>query len=280
MLLFCSSHSYSNEVFGVTQNATSAGYQWVMTNILPQQAGLQVNAVIYNYSVDKVTEDDFLVHVQNENAQGEGYIFRETDDWSGLPGSTINKNVAVPNIDIGYWGLGSIETEGKGSVYDAGVYYSYQYDPCFDPQSNPSCPGYKTPIDMNFEDVSVYDPLEDDMIQDELDRKSNLKQQKEDEDRRERLRIVKELEEEKESLESLLGIAEKNEFSEEQILKHQQLMALRGLPVGYLNSLVGGSYEDTITLKDRELPNNRRGLRVGLAQELKHQQLINLQYAK
>lgn len=280
MLLFCSSHSYSNEVFGVTQNATSAGYQWVMTNILPQQAGLQVNAVIYNYSVDKVTEDDLLVHVQNENAQGEGYIFRETDDWSGLPGSTINKNVAVPNIDIGYWGLGSIETEGKGSVYDAGVYYSYQYDPCFDPQSNPSCPGYKTPIDMNFEDVSVYDPLEDDMIQDELDRKSNLKQQKEDEDRRERLRIVKELEEEKESLESLLGIAEKNEFSEEQILKHQQLMALRGLPVGYLNSLVGGSYEDTITLKDRELPNNRRGLRVGLAQELKHQQLINLQYAK
>ena len=279
-MLLCSSHSYSNEVFGVTQNATSAGYQWVMTNILPQQAGLQVNAVIYNYSVDKVTEDDFLVHVQNENAQGEGYIFRETDDWSGLPGSTINKNVAVPNIDISYWGLGSIETEGKGTVYDAGVYYSYQFDPCFDPQSNPSCPGYESPVDLNFEDASIYDPLEDDMIQNELDRKANLKQQKEDEERRERLRIVRELEEEKEGLESLLGIAEQYEFSEEQILKHQQLMALRGLPSSYLNSLVGGSYEDTIILKDKELPNNRRGLRVGLAQELKHQQLINLQYAK
>ena len=251
-----------------------------MTNILPQQAGLQVNAVIYNYSVDKVTEDDFLVHVQNENARGEGYIFRETDDWSGLPGSTINKNVAVPNIDISYWGLGSIETEGKGTVYDAGVYYSYQFDPCFDPQSNPSCPGYKAPVDLNFEDASIYDPLEDDMIQNELDRKANLKQQKEDEERRERLRIVQELEEEKEGLESLLGIAEQYEFSEEQILKHQQLMALRGLPSSYLNSLVGGSYEDTIMLKDKELPNNRRGLRVGLAQELKHQQLINLQYAK
>lgn len=279
-MLLCSSHSYSSEVFGVTQNATSFGYQWVMTNILPQQAGLQVNAVIYNYSVDKVTEDDFLVHVQNENAQGEGYIFRETDDWSGLPGSTINKNVAVPNIDISYWGLGSIETEGKGTVYDAGVYYSYQFDPCFDPQSNPSCPGYESPVDLNFEDASIYDPLEDDMIQNELDRKANLKQQKEDEERRERLRIVRELEEEKEGLESLLGIAEQYEFSEEQILKHQQLMALRGLPSSYLNSLVGGSYEDTITLKDKELPNNRRGLRVGLAQELKHQQLINLQYAK
>lgn len=279
-MLLCSSHSYSNEVFGVTQNATSFGYQWVMTNILPQQAGLQVNAVIYNYSVDKVTEDDFLVHVQNENARGEGYIFRETDDWSGLPGSTINKNVAVPNIDISYWGLGSIETEGKGTVYDAGVYYSYQFDPCFDPQSNPSCPGYESPVDLNFEDASIYDPLEDDMIQNELDRKANLKQQKEDEERRERLRIVRELEEEKEGLESLLGIAEQYEFSEEQILKHQQLMALRGLPSSYLNSLVGGSYEDTITLKDKELPNNRRGLRVGLAQELKHQQLINLQYAK
>ena len=279
-MLLCSSHSYSNEVFGVTQNATSFGYQWVMTNILPQQAGLQVNAVIYNYSVDKVTEDDFLVHVQNENARGEGYIFRETDDWSGLPGSTINKNVAVPNIDISYWGLGSIETEGKGTVYDAGVYYSYQFDPCFDPQSNPSCPGYKAPVDLNFEDASIYDPLDDDMVQNELDRKANLRQQKEDEERRERLRIVRELEEEKEGLESLLGIAEQYEFSEEQILKHQQLMALRGLPSSYLNSLVGGSYEDTIMLKDKELPNNRRGLRVGLAQELKHQQLINLQYAK
>lgn len=279
-MLLCSSHSYSNEVFGVTQNAASFGYQWVMTNILPQQAGLQVNAVIYNYSVDKETEDDLLVHVQNENARGEGYIFRETDDWSGLPGSTINKNVAVPNIDISYWGLGSIETEGKGTVYDAGVYYSYQFDPCFDPQSNPSCPGYKAPVDLNFEDASIYDPLEDDMVQNELDRKANLKQQKEDEERRERLRIVQELEEEKEGLESLLGIAEQYEFSEEQILKHQQLMALRGLPSSYLNSLVGGSYEDTITLKDKELPNNRRGLRVGLAQELKHQQLINLQYAK
>jgi len=279
-LLLCSSHSYSNEVFGVTQNATSFGYQWVMTNILPQQAGLQVNAVIYNYSVDKVTEDDFLVHVQNENAQGEGYIFRETDDWSGIPGNTINKNVAVPNIDISYWGLGSIETEGKGTVYDAGVYYSYQFDPCFDPQSNPSCPGYESPVDLNFEDASIYDPLADDMIQNELDRKANLKQQKEDEERRERLKIAQEAEE-RSGLESLLGIEETQyEFSEEQIALHQQLMALRGLPVGYLNSLVGGSYEDTITLKDKELPNNRRGLRVGLAQELKHQQLINLQYAK
>lgn len=279
-MLLCSCYSYSNEVFGVTQNATSFGYQWVMTNILPQQAGLQVNAVLYNYSVNKETEDDFLVHIQNENAQGTGYIFRETDDWSGLPGSTINKNVAVPNIDIGYWGLGSIETEGKGTVYDAGVYYSYQYDPCFDPQSNPSCPGYKAPVDINFEESLVYDPLEDNMIQDELDRKSNLRQQEEDEERRARLRIVKELEEEKEGLESLLGISEQNEFSEEQILMHQQLMALRGLPSTYYNSLIGGSYEDTVILKDKELPNNRRGLRVGLAQELKHQQLINLQYAK
>ena len=251
-----------------------------MTNILPQQAGLQVNAVIYNYSVDKETEDDLLVHVQNENARGSGYIFRETDDWSGLPGNSINRNVAVPNIDISYWGLGSIETEGKGTVYDAGVYYSYQFDPCFDPQSNPSCPGYKVPVDINFEDVSVYDPLNDDMIQEELDRKANLKQQKEDEERQARLKIARDAEE-RSSLESLLGIEETQyEFSEEQIALHQQLMALRGLPSSYLNSLVGGSYEDTITLKDKELPNNRRGLRVGLAQELKHQQLVNLQYAK
>ena len=55
-----------------------------MQNILPQQAGLTVGNVIYKYTAVKNEQDDMLVHVQNEDALGDGYIFRETDDWSGL----------------------------------------------------------------------------------------------------------------------------------------------------------------------------------------------------
>ena len=280
MLLLCSSPSYSKEVFGVSNNAASFGYQWVMTNILPQQAGLQVNGVLYAYTVQKNQEDDMLVHIQNENALGEGYIFRNTDDWSGLPSNSIRNKVAVPNIDISYWGLGSLEVEGEGTVDNAEIFYSYQYDPCFDPQSSPSCPGYNDPFVLELNEVPVYDPLQDEFVQAELDRKANRRAQKEEEDRQERLRIAREVEE-RSGLESLLALEEgEYEFSAEQIALHNQLMALRGIPSTYLNSLIGGSYEDTIVLKDKVLPNNRRGLRVGLAQELKHQQLINLQYAK
>ena len=32
------------------------------------------------------------VHVGNHNANGDGYTFRETDDWSGVPGNTIVKS--------------------------------------------------------------------------------------------------------------------------------------------------------------------------------------------
>ena len=94
-----------------------------MTNVLPQQAGLQVSNVIYQYTAIKDPDSDMLVHVQNENAQGDGYIFRETDDWSQLPGNTINKIIPVADLPIQLWGNGSIEVEGDGSVTDPTVAY-------------------------------------------------------------------------------------------------------------------------------------------------------------
>ena len=93
-LLVCSCYSYSNDtVYGSTSNAAANGYRWVMTNVLPQQLGLTVGNVIYQYTTVKNTDDDMVVSVQNENARGEGYIFRSVDDWSGLPGNSINKVV-------------------------------------------------------------------------------------------------------------------------------------------------------------------------------------------
>ena len=281
-LLLCSSHSYSEVVYGSTGNAASAGYNWVMTNILPQQAGLMVNGVFYRYSTVKDTDDEMLVHIQNEDALGPGYIFRETDDWTGLPGNSITKNVPVPLIDIGRWGPGSIEVEGKGEVVDAEVLYTYQYDPCFDPQTSPDCPGYIDPYLMGLEDPNVVDPLDEDYIQAELDRKAQLRAEEEEQENRERRQIAKDAENDNdERLEDLLGIElASTEYSIEQTNLHNNLTRLVGIPVAYTYSIDGGAYNDTVVLQDATLPKNRRALSVGLAQDLRHQELVNLQYVK
>lgn len=280
-MLLSSCYSYSEEVFGVSSNAASFGRQWVMRNILPQQAGLAVNSVFYRYRTVKNTEDEMSVTIQNENARGSGYIFREVDNWSGLPSNTITKTVPVPLIDISYWGMGSIEVDGFGTVEDAEVFYSYQYDPCFDPQSDPTCDGYVDPNVKSILDGEFVDPLSDEFIQAELDRKAQMKAQEEEENRRQRRKFAESVEEEEEErLEDLLGLRSVDDFSAEQIRLHNALKDINGLPKSYLLSISGGEYRDTIVLKDSKLPRNSRGLKVRLAQEVKHQQLINLQYAK
>lgn len=252
-----------------------------MRNILPQQAGLAVNSVFYRYRTVKNTEDEMSVTIQNENARGSGYIFREVDNWSGLPSNTITKTVPVPLIDISYWGMGSIEVDGFGTVEDAEVFYSYQYDPCFDPQSDPTCDGYVDPNVKSILDGEFVDPLSDEFIQAELDRKAQMKAQEEEENRRQRRKFAESVEEEEEErLEDLLGLRSVDDFSAEQIRLHNALKDINGLPKSYLWSISGGEYRDTIVLKDSKLPRNSRGLKVRLAQEVKHQQLINLQYAK
>ena len=272
-----SSQAQTETVYGVTQNAANPGLAWVMNNVLPQQAGLTVGNVIYQYSTDKNAEDDLLVHVQNENAQGAGYIFRETDDWSGLPGNTIRKTVPVANIPIELWGDGSIEVEGKGTVGDASVFYTYQYDPCFDPQTNPQCPGYKDPFDLSLQMPEAYDPLDDEFIQDELDRKATLKD--EDQNDRDRKRVQAK-EKVKESLEKLLGDINSSALAQANQAKHDALSALVFMPTSYYDAIPGGDYQDKLVLKDANLPDNRKGRRSEFAQQVLHEQMVNSQYEK
>lgn len=276
----CSCYSYSSDtdiVYGSTQNAASEALQWTMTTVLPQQTGLMVNGVVYRYTTEKDPNDPLLVHVQNENARGEGYIFRETDDWSGLPSNTINKAVPISNIDISYWGDGSIVTEGFGTVKNASVIYTYQYDPCFDPQSRPDCPGYKDPFVLELGEVEVVDPLDDDLIQDELDRKAMLDDEDQEDRDRKKVKSKKKLDE---RLEKVLGIVNTTILAAEAQAKHAELMALAQIPTTYTVSISGGTYEETTVLLDKKLPENRKGLRNNLAQQLKHQEMVDMQYEK
>jgi len=262
--------------YGSTNNAASSGLMWTMANILPQQAGLQVNGVFYQYTTVKNTEDDMLVHVQNENARGDGYIFRETDDWSGLPGNTIKKQVPVDLIDISYWGDGSIEVDGFGSVKDPTVVYTYQFDPCFDPQSRPDCPGYKDPFVMSLDEVKVTDPLDEDYVQNELDRKAVMDDEdQEDRDRR-KVKSKKKLDK---RLEKVLGIVNTTVLAGMAQAKHSELMAMSYLPTSYIeSSLDGGTYEDAVVLDGGDLSDSKVGLRSTLMQQLKHKEMVDLQY--
>lgn len=250
-----------------------------MTNVLPQQAGLTVDSVFYRYTTVKNPEDDMLVHVQNENANGEGYIFRSTDDWSGLPGNTINKAVAVNGIPIDSLGDGSIEVEGTGEVVNAKVVYNYQFDPCFDPQSDPTCPDYVSPfsLDMLPSDPEVVDPLDQDYVQDELDRKAM--QDDEDEEEQDRKQLAKEKKKD-DRLEKVLGIVNTSLLSADSIAKHNELIALNYIPQTYFESLPDTKYEETIVLKDSKLPENKKGKRVGLAQQVLHEQMVSQQYER
>ena len=283
MLACFSCLSYSDEskaqsstsvVYGISPNAANPAMNWVMTNVLPQQAGLTVGTVIYQYDTIKETEDDMLVHVQNEDAQGDGYIFRETDDWSGLPSNRIRKIVPVGGIPINRWGDGSIEVEGTGIVADASVVYTYQYDPCFDPQTNPECPGYKPPY-VEIEEPEPYDALDEQYVQDELDRKAVMKDEDQEDTDRRKVESKKEI---KENLEKLLGTTNTTDLAQGSNIMHANLTILNFMPTSYYETIPGGEYVESVQLTDSELPDNSAGRRQQFAQDLLHDKLVDLQY--
>lgn len=247
-----------------------------MQNILPQQAGLTVSNVIYRYNAIKEVQDDMIVYVQNEDALGDGYVFREEDDWSGLPGTGIRKVIPVGAIPLQRWGDGSIEIQGEGSVENASVTYTYQYDPCFDPQSDPSCPDYQVPY--NLEDIipviEFEDPLQDEFIRAEMEKKAKLEKEKEQEEY-ERKKLKQKV---KVDLEKMLGGLNMQMMNDSAILQEQALFALNYIPKSYLESIDGGEYNDVLKFEQKEISDNRKARRAIFAQQLKHEKMLELQY--
>jgi len=270
--LFYSPLSYSEEVYGTTNNAAQFGLNWVMTNILPEYAGLEVNGLVYQYTAVKDPETDMIVYVQNEYADGNGYIFRNADDWSGLPGNTISKAFAFPNLPATLWGPGSIEVDGEGKVEDPSVFYSYKYDPCFDPQVDPSCPGYEEPIEVP--EIPIYDPLQDELVQAEMERKNKLQKEEEEQERQRRQRewaITN-------ALEELLSDGDNPGLIDPVAEALALALTSRTLPNSYYNLLDGGEYLETVVLNGGDIQDNAKARRSNLAQQLLHQQMVDSQY--
>ena len=270
-------YSYSDVIYESSGNAASDGVNWVMANVLPQYTGLAVNGVVYRYTTVKNTEDDMVVSVQNENAVDGGYIFREVDDWSGLPGNTISKVVPMPYIPIEYWGDGSIEIEGDGTVVDPFVIYTYRYDDkCLGDNIDPECPGYVAPqIDVP---EPVVENSDAEYVQNEIDRKATLRD--EDQELRDAKKVTKEKKKEiaRNNLEKMLGTVVNDALLVSSQQLHEQLLALNYLPPQYNAALPSTVYEETVVLKDSQLPDNKGARRVNFAQQKLHQEMVDSQY--
>lgn len=281
-------YSYSNSIkphHGYTGNAIAdSALRWSMNDVLPTPPGLDIQTVIYSYRIKKETADFASVNVQNKNANGTGFVFKQTDNWmpGSLSGTQINKVVGVGSIPRQAWGDGSIEVNGLGSVYDASVVYTYRIDPCYDPQFNPSCPGYirAKPNIYEFNLDSLYDVTKDNSVN--LDRNFNIKQNKENlEDNDKEKKEAAEKLKRKYRLEKAMSAIDASALFAETI-RMQQINELSNIAFTqqgyYTSSIPGGIYKDSVILIDSKLPENKTGLRNEFAQQLLHQKMIDLQF--
>ena len=276
-LVLLPSYSYSEPyTYGATSNAASNALSWAMDSILPSIGGVDINGLLYRYTTVKDPEADMKVHVGNHNASGDGYTFRETDDWSGVPGNTIVKSFPLSNIPASKWGTGFVEVEGEGTVKDAVVIYNYRLDKCYDPQSDPSCAGYVMPM-PEIPEVIVYDALEDDAVVDTLE----AEEFQYDEDGK----LILDEEEEEEETRIEMGLtASANALT---LFKAQNqsdiILALNkqtNINMYYNAKINGGTLNDAAGLKDGTIPDNKKALRNNLAQQVLHEKMVDMQYNK
>ena len=275
LLLFYSFsvHAYS---FGYTPNVAISGLEWTMTPTYLGAngiGGMDVSGVTYKYTPIKNKEDDYVVTLENDKVGG-GFVFQDVQDWSQREGGIeIRRTIALPYLPLAIFGDGRLKQEGTGSIEDADVRYIYRFDPCFDPQSDPSCPGYVKPKPPPLPDIPDYDALQDESVslaQKETDREL-LEDEQADKD---------EEDEDEESLESKLAdttnaLTIANEISQSAILK--ELNNVTNLTNYYVYTIPDNYYPDTVALQGGTIVDNRRALR-SLSQDARINEMIEEQY--
>jgi hypothetical protein len=251
-----------------------------MRNVIPSATGLTVDGVIYQYTAVKNEKDPMTVSIQNKNAIGEGYIFRNVDDWTGLRGSTITKVVPVDNIPGKYWGDGEISVRGIGEVRNPLVQYKYRYDTCAtDVLSDPSCPGYADAWlkKLSKDSAEVKDPLSDENIKRATENKVKLEDLQNNNTRRNTAESEK-----KDTKKSDKKVEPPILVSPKDAQIAVQFDMMNNIPGFNLYSIAmpGGVYTDVLRYPEKTLPDNRQGRRLGLAQENLHKAMVDLQYER
>jgi hypothetical protein len=261
LLAAYSAASYSSDaIYGYSNNAAAGGSSWSMSESVLGVApvpGLDISGVLYRYTAVKERPDDFTVTIQNANAIDGGYVFRETDDWSGRTGQTIVKQIPVGYIPIRYWGDGSIETTGVGSVVDPQVVYTYRFiEPEPEPQTPPT--------------VNPYNALEDDAVQ-QATAETDRELYEDDEVEKD-----KDEEEEKDMEKALAALQSGLEMAKGQDGRLAQ-MNLVTLTQYYAATIPGGAYQETVILDGGQIKDNRRAFR-SMANDKLHTKMVEEQY--
>lgn len=271
-----SGYCYSEVIVGITNNAAADSFKWDMSDVLPPQAGLTIGNVFYRYSVQKNVEDDFIVTIRNQNPLDETYTFSETDDWSGMTGTTLIKSVPTADIPREYWGTGEIHTEGDGTVFDPSIRYAYKFDPCYEPLTSPECPGYEQAQYQWLLDNGMFDaPLvEDPYYNDEVQNVLNTEVELEEDE------LIKDDNADSQQEDKRRQLASDNakmiDYTKQNML-FEQLSLLPRFDVYYTVSIAGGVYEDVLKLEDKQLPDNKRAFG-SLARDEQHREMVRSQY--
>ena len=125
--------------------------------------GMDISGVIYTYDPKKELADDFVVTIENDKVGG-GFVWQDTEDWSGKHPIRIKKVIPLSYTPLALFGKGRVRTSGTGTLEDVSVIYMYRFDSCFNPQSDPNCPGYVKPKPPAVPKIPNYDALEDDSV--------------------------------------------------------------------------------------------------------------------
>ena len=278
-LLLLLSYSFSTfaYTFGYTPNAALNGLEWSMnptyigTNAV---GGMEVSGVIYKYTPIKNKADDYVVTLENDKVGG-GYVFQDKQDWSQREGGLeVRRTIALPYTPIAVFGDGRLKQEGTGSIEGADVKYIYRFDNCFDPQSDPNCPGYVRPKPPPIPDIPDYDALEDEAVK--------LAQEKTDRDLSEEEQAEEDKEEDEEDSEMQFLLANTtnaltiaNEASQSVLM--QAINKATNLNNYYVAVIPDSYYQDSITLQGGTIVDNRRALR-SLGQDNLMNEMIEEQY--
>jgi hypothetical protein len=260
LLVACSAPSYSSDpIYGYSSNAAANGLHWSMSEQMlgiPPTTGLDISGVIYRYTAVKNRPDDFTVTIRNENPLDGGYIFSETDDWSGKSGQTITRAIPVGYSPIEYWGDGEIVTTGVGSVEDPAVVYTYRY---IEPE--PELPDLPTYTYNALEDPAVIAATE----ATERPETDEDEAKKDDED------------EEKKDMEKALAALQ----SGLEMAKGQDGLLAAMNPVTmtqyYAATIPGGAYQETVMLDGGQIRDNKRAFR-SMANDKLHTKMVEEQY--
>ena len=282
--LFLPSSSFSDipVIPGVSNNAAANGLGWSMGTVVPQNSGITITGMLYQYTVNKEKADDLTVTIRNEDTQYgidpeivNPYVFSYTDDWSGRDPETIRKIVNGMRISGLRFGDGEIVTDGTGTVSDPEVRYLYNFDPCYDPLYDPTCPGYDEAVlawalqYVKWEDIDINDPYYLKEVQDVLNQEAEAVET-----------INNDEEPEEETDKKMNELASDSGFAEYSAINnniYSNLTRINIIESYYGIDIPGNEYQDNAFYEASEMSDNATAMR-SLAQDNVHKQMVRSQY--